>query len=102
LTRIESEAFYQPSLQSIVIPRNVQFIDGSAFLGVNLSSISIESGNEIFVLEYDILIDVINRKLMICFQILELSQCNLPNMKHRKPTSEFAGNTIALPDRFCP
>jgi hypothetical protein len=32
LIRIESEAFYESSLQSIVIPRSVRFIDGSAFI----------------------------------------------------------------------
>jgi hypothetical protein len=40
LTRIESCAFYKSSLQSIIIPRNVQFIDSSAFISVRLSSIS--------------------------------------------------------------
>jgi hypothetical protein len=64
LTRIESEAFYQSRLQSIVIPRNVQFIDSSAFTDVILSGFSIESGNEIFVIENDILIDVVNHKLI--------------------------------------
>jgi hypothetical protein len=64
LTRIESGAFYGSSLQSIVIPRNVRFIDGSAFRSVTLSSISIESGNEIFVIEKDILIDVFHHKLI--------------------------------------
>jgi hypothetical protein len=64
LTRIESFAFLDSSLQSIVIPRNVQFIDGSAFLGVTLSSISIEPGNEIFVIEKDFLIDVVDHKLI--------------------------------------
>jgi hypothetical protein len=64
LTRTGSEAFYESSLQSIVIPRNVQFIDVSAFIGVTLSSISIESGNEIFVFENDILIDVLHHKLI--------------------------------------
>jgi hypothetical protein len=64
LTRIESFAFYGSSLRSNVIPRNVRFIDGSAFLEVNLSSISIESRNEIFVIENDILIDVIDHKLI--------------------------------------
>jgi predicted metal-binding protein len=64
LTRIESKAFYQSSLQSIVIPRNVQFIDGSAFIGVTLSSISIESGNEIFVIENGFLIDIVHHKLI--------------------------------------
>jgi hypothetical protein len=64
LTRIESSAFSYSSLQSIVIPRNVKFIDGSAFIGVTLSSISIESGNEIFVIENDFLIDILRHKLI--------------------------------------
>jgi hypothetical protein len=64
LTRIESTAFAYSSLQSILIPRNVQFIDGSAFLDVTLSSISIESGNKIFVVEQDFLIDVLHHKLI--------------------------------------
>jgi hypothetical protein len=65
LTRIESGAFRGvTSLRSLVIPRNVQFIDGSAFDAVTLSSISIESGNEIFVIENDFLIDVFHHKLI--------------------------------------
>jgi hypothetical protein len=64
LTRIESEAFYESLLQSIVIPRNVEFIDDSAFIGVSLSSISIESGNKIFVIEKDFLIDFVHHKLI--------------------------------------
>jgi hypothetical protein len=69
LTRIESGAFSRSSLQSILIPRNVQFIDGSAFMYVTLSSISIESGNEIFIIEKDFLIDVLNHKLIRNFSI---------------------------------
>jgi uncharacterized protein YuzB (UPF0349 family) len=64
LTRIESAVFYESTLQSIVIPRNVQFIDGSAFVDVTLSSISIESGNDIFVIEKDFLIDILHHKLI--------------------------------------
>jgi hypothetical protein len=64
LTRIESGAFYGSSLQSIVIPQNVRFIDGSAFLALTLSSISIESGNEMFVIENGILIDVLHHTLI--------------------------------------
>jgi hypothetical protein len=64
LTRIESFTFPCSSLQSIVIPRNVQFIDGSAFMDMTLSSISIESGNEIFVIEHDFLIDILHHKLI--------------------------------------
>jgi predicted metal-binding protein len=56
--------FSRSSLQSIVIPRHVEFIDGSAFLDVSLSSISIESENDIFVIENDFLIDVVHHKLI--------------------------------------
>jgi hypothetical protein len=64
LTRIESYAFSSSSLQSILIPRKVQFIDGSAFIGVRLSSISIESGNEYFVVENEFLIDIVDHRLI--------------------------------------
>jgi uncharacterized protein YuzB (UPF0349 family) len=64
LTRIESEAFSHSSLQSIVIPRNVRFIDGSAFIGVILLSISIESGNNLFVMANEFLLDIIHHKLI--------------------------------------
>jgi hypothetical protein len=64
LARIESEAFSFSSLQSIAIPRNVQFIDGSAFVGVTLSSIIIESGNEMFVIGDGLLIDVLHHRLI--------------------------------------
>jgi hypothetical protein len=64
LRRIESEAFSYSSLQSMIIPRNVQFIDVSAFIDVTLSSVSIESGNDIFIIENDILIDVLHHKLI--------------------------------------
>jgi hypothetical protein len=70
LTRIESHAFSSSSLESIVILRNVQFIDGSAFSSVRLSSILIESGNEILSIENDFLIDVVDYKLI----------CNLSNV----------------------
>jgi hypothetical protein len=64
LTRIESKAFYELSIQSIVIPRNVQFIDVSAFLDVTLSSITIESGNDIFIVENGFLLNVVDHKLI--------------------------------------
>jgi hypothetical protein len=48
LGRIESEAFSSSWLESIMIWRNVQLIDGSAFMDVNLSSTSIELGSNIF------------------------------------------------------
>jgi hypothetical protein len=47
-----------------VIPRAVRFIDGSAFQEVKSSSISIESGNERFVLRDDFLIDIVDHKLI--------------------------------------
>jgi hypothetical protein len=64
LTRIGSNVFDESSLQSIMIPRSVQFIDGSAFTTVTLSFISIESGNEHFVVEKDFLIDIVHHKLI--------------------------------------
>jgi hypothetical protein len=64
LTRIESEAFSYSSPQSIVIPRNVRFIDGSAFIGLALSSISIELGNDIFAIDNDLILDVLGHKLI--------------------------------------
>jgi hypothetical protein len=57
LKPIESNTFSDSSLQLIVIPGNVQFIDGSAFINVTLSSISIESGNEYFLVINEFLID---------------------------------------------
>jgi hypothetical protein len=48
LTRIESSAFASSSLQSIEIPRNVQFIDGSAFCGTRCDHVSIEAGHNRF------------------------------------------------------
>jgi hypothetical protein len=64
LTGIESHAFSSSSLESIVIPRLTQFIDGSAFQGVKRSSISIESGNERFVIRGEMLIDIVDHKLI--------------------------------------
>jgi hypothetical protein len=64
LNRIESDAFANSALQSIKIPRNVQFIDDSAFVGVNLISISIESGNVTFGVENGNLIDRVHHKLI--------------------------------------
>jgi hypothetical protein len=67
LTRIESSAFSYSSLQSIVIPLNVRFIDGSAFCYVNLSSITIENGNNRYVVENDFLIDFVDHQLIRIF-----------------------------------
>jgi hypothetical protein len=48
----------------MVIPRHTQFIDGSGFQNVQLSSVSIESGNERFVIRDDLLIDIVDHKLI--------------------------------------
>jgi hypothetical protein len=64
LKRIESEVFSNSPLQSIVIPRKTHVLDGSAFQNVKLSSISIESGNERFVIRDDFLIDIVDHKLI--------------------------------------
>jgi hypothetical protein len=47
-----------------VIPRNTEFIDGSAFENVTLSFISIESGNKRFVIRGEMLIDIVDHKLI--------------------------------------
>jgi hypothetical protein len=67
LTRIESFAFSSSSIESIEIPRNVRFIEGSAFSHTSLSSISIESGNETFVIEREFFIDIIHDELIRTF-----------------------------------
>jgi hypothetical protein len=77
LIRIESRAFSSSSLESILIPRNVQFIDGSAFCNVKLSSITIESGNTPFVVEQNLLIDIIFHKLISNFS--KSSKVDIPN-----------------------
>jgi hypothetical protein len=64
LRRIESLAFSHSSLQSMVIPQSIEFIAGSAFSNVNISSLLIERGNERFVLDQDFLIDIIDHKLI--------------------------------------
>jgi hypothetical protein len=71
LKRIESSAFYASSLQSIKIPRNVQFIDGSAFAKTKLESISfsIEAGSDIFHIEHEFLIDIVHHKLIRNFSV---------------------------------
>jgi hypothetical protein len=77
LTRIESSAFSFSSIESIVIPRNVQFIDGSAFCNVNLSSITTESGNNTIVVEKVLLIHIICHKLIRNFS--RSSKVDIPN-----------------------
>jgi hypothetical protein len=47
-----------------MIPRGVQFIDGSAFQNVELLSISIESGNERHANEQNSMIDIVDHKVI--------------------------------------
>jgi serine/threonine protein kinase len=47
-----------------VIPRRVRFIDASVFKNTELSSISIEIGNERFVIREDLLMDIVDHKLI--------------------------------------
>jgi hypothetical protein len=47
-----------------MISRGVQFIDRSAFQNVELSSISIESENERFIIERNSLIDIVDHKVI--------------------------------------
>jgi hypothetical protein len=64
LRRIESYAVSASSLESIVIPRNVQFIEGSAFCSVKLLSCELESRNDRFVVANEFLIDFLNHILI--------------------------------------
>jgi hypothetical protein len=48
LRRVESLAFSWSLLKSIVIPRGVTFIDGSAFLHLSDLSVSVEPGDSMF------------------------------------------------------
>jgi hypothetical protein len=69
LKRIEAFAFLSSSLQSIVIPRSVQFIDDSAFEETKLNLISTEAGNDIFHVEHEFLIDIEHDELVRVFSI---------------------------------
>jgi hypothetical protein len=51
LERIDEFAFSESGLKSMVIPARVSFIDGSAFIGVSLTSISISHDNVTFRLD---------------------------------------------------
>jgi hypothetical protein len=62
LARIESIAFSYSSLGSLLIPRSVQSIHGSALMQTELSSISIEYGNEIMSMKQSFPIDILHRK----------------------------------------
>jgi hypothetical protein len=67
LIRIESDAFSFSSLRSIVIPRSVQCIKGSAFIGLTQTSILVQPGNETFTIEGAFLVDILHHRLIRCF-----------------------------------
>jgi hypothetical protein len=64
--RIESCAFSSSSLKSIVIPRSVTFIDGSAFSNLESLSLSIETENRTFCVDGDFLFDF-SKSTLICY-----------------------------------
>jgi hypothetical protein len=64
LTRFESDAFSCSSLNWIEIPRAIRFIDGSAFIKAELSSVSIEVGHDRFMIENDFFIDIVDHRLI--------------------------------------
>jgi hypothetical protein len=64
LLRIGSNAFAYSSLQSIVIPSQVQSIDGSAFCGVNLLNCLSECDNPRFIFDQTFLLNVIDHRLI--------------------------------------
>jgi hypothetical protein len=67
LMRIESNAFSFSSLRSIMIPSQVQSINGSAFAGANLSNSLIERDNRRFIFENAFLLDVVDHKWIRTF-----------------------------------
>jgi hypothetical protein len=69
LHRIEEDAFGFSSLKSIVIPRSVRFIHGSAFDSTPLTSMSIERGSKFFRVNNHFLIDILHAKLIHAFDI---------------------------------
>jgi hypothetical protein len=69
LKQIESEAFSQSIIESIVIPQNVEFVDGSAFIKTALKSISVEEGNKYFRVDDNLLVDIVHCKLIHGFDV---------------------------------
>jgi hypothetical protein len=64
LIRIERCAFAFSSLHSIEIPRNVEFIDGSAFAGTTCNHISIEADHKRIAMRNDFLVDFVDHRLI--------------------------------------
>jgi hypothetical protein len=66
LRRIEQSCF-GPRLKSITIPKNVDYIDPSAFAAIPTASISIEAGNRRFSICGTFLVDIIDSKAVRYF-----------------------------------
>jgi hypothetical protein len=62
--RIEESCFANCSLKSILIPRNVEFIDGSAFVSCQCESVTVDPSNRRFVIDRSFLIDKIEQRLI--------------------------------------
>jgi hypothetical protein len=67
LDKIEEFAFSESGLKSIVSPATVAFIDGSAFAGCALKSMSIGQVSEAFLVSESFLLDVGRSKIYRCF-----------------------------------
>jgi hypothetical protein len=67
MARIEQGCFENRSLWSLCIPENVQEIDGSAFRGCAITSLSIHPDNSRFMFDWDCLLDGIDAKLVRFF-----------------------------------
>jgi hypothetical protein len=64
---MKSKVFSQSSLKSIEIPRNVEFIDGSAFSRASCHHVSLEAGHERFAIKNDFLLDFVDHRLIRSF-----------------------------------
>jgi hypothetical protein len=67
LKRIEISAFACCGVRSFVIPRSVTTIEEHPFQTATLINLSIESGNQNFVIENHCLIDVVHHRLIQCW-----------------------------------
>jgi hypothetical protein len=67
LKRIEERCFWECALKSICIPRNVDFIDGSAFCCCRCQCITVDPHNPRFSIDRDFLIDKIEIRLIRYF-----------------------------------
>jgi hypothetical protein len=76
LMRIESSVFSPSSLESFEIPHGVEFIHSSAFSDMNTPLILIAAGNEICIIENDILVDFVHHRTVRSFS--KLARIEIP------------------------